>query len=298
MEEILMSDIFMFLGLGLIGYLIYRVMTNKPILPINNKKKKKDEKKPSTSITRELDGDWKDIIGVKQIVGDNMIELVEEGDVRTFIGVVKTEPINYQLRSLSEQEDTDRAYERLLAQLSLGPGREVKLGIHVQSRPIELIDQMQQYYDAFPTLQPIAQRYAENMFFPFMEHWQKSTDEHNYARYFFVILEYPPKLIEDLEDDLIYSKAMNEFNRLGSTIVNGYGRMGGVGKLGSIEDLLEAQYFATHKQSGTVKGFRSILANSGRLSNIVMSNYSRPANRFVDEEFEEQMEVGKNEKIS
>ncbi|MDQ0896343.1 MULTISPECIES: hypothetical protein [unclassified Paenibacillus] len=292
-----MSDIFMFLGLGLIGYLIFRVMTNKPIIPLSKKKKKTENKKASIQ-TRELEGDWKNIIGVKQIVGDNLIELEQRGDIRTFVGAVKTEPINYQLRSIIEQEDTDRAYERLLAQLSLGPGREVKLGIHVQSRPIELVDQMQQYYDAFPSLQPIAQRYAESMFFPFMEHWQKNTDEYNFARYFFIILEYPPKLIEDLDDDLIYSKATNEYYRLGSTIVGGYGRMGGVAKLASIEDLLESQYFATHKQSGTVKGFRSILANPGRLGNIVTSDYSRPANRFVDEDLEEQAEEIKDDEKS
>ncbi|CAG7651611.1 hypothetical protein ACFQI7_28015 [Paenibacillus allorhizosphaerae] len=290
-----MSDIFMFLGLGLIGWLIYRVMTNKPIIPIN-KSKKKTEKKKVSSQTKELEGDWKKIIGIKQIVGDHQLELEPKGDVRTFVGAVKTEPINYQLRSIIEQEDTDRAFERLLAQLSLGPGREVKLAIHVQSRPIELVDQMQQYFDAFPSLQPIAQRYAESMFFPFMEHWQKSTDEYNYVRYFFIILEYPPKLIDDMDDDLVYSKAINEYIRLGSTIIGGYGRMGGVAKLASLEDLLESQYFATHKQSGTVKGFRSIVSTPGRLGNIVMSDYSRPANRFLDEDLEEQAEEIKDEK--
>lgn len=156
-----------------------------------------------------------------------------------------------------------------------------------QSRPIELVDQMKQYHDSFPKLDAIAQRYAQSMFFPFMQQWQNSVDEFDYARYFFVILEYDSKMIEGLEDDQIDARALNEFVRLSGNIISNFARMGGIAEECSIVDLLEAVYFATHKSSGSVEGFRSIVNKSGRLSNVVIARYSddsRPAYRYVEEE--------------
>jgi hypothetical protein len=283
-----MSDFIMFISLGFIGYLIYRVNTNKPLIPGMKTKAKTDKRKKEVGPTKELEGDWKSIIGIKNLVGDHLLELVKEGETRTFVGAVRTEPINYQLRSLAEQAETDRAFERLLASLSLGPGREVKFSLHVQSRPIELVDQMKLYYDTYPTLQPVAQRYAQSIFFPYMEQWQGSVDEYNYVRYIFIILDYTDKMTEGMDEDVVYSKALNEYTRLANNIVGGYGRMGGVSRMSTQIDLLEAMYFATHKQSGSVEGFRSIFKHPGRLLNVVMSDFStdREANRFLDEEFD------------
>jgi hypothetical protein len=273
----------MFLGLGIVGYILWRGLTNKPILPFLNNKKKKVVPGRSAGKASEIKGDFKKLIGIERICG-NLLELKPENELRTFVGAVKCDPINYQLRSNAEQAQTDNAYENLFASLSLGTGREVKIAVHVQSRPIELVDQMKQYHEAYPKLDPIAQRYAQNMFFPFMEQWQNSVDEYDYARYFFIILEYSPKMLDSMDDDQVDAKAHNEFVRLSGNIIGNYARMGGIAETCTIEDMLESTYFATHKRSGSVEGFRSIFAKQGRLSNVVMSDYSRPSYRYVEEE--------------
>jgi hypothetical protein len=273
----------MILGLGLVGYILWRGLNNKPILPFLANRKKKSVSNRSSGTTKEIKGDFKELIGVHRICG-NLLELKPESEIRTFVGAVKCDPINYQLRSNAEQDQTDNAYENLFASLSLGTGREVKIAVHIQSRPIELVDQLKQYHEAFAKLDPIAQRYAQNMFFPFMDQWQNSVDEYDYARFFFVILEYTPKMIDSLEEDQIDAKAHNEFARLSGNIIGNYARMGGIAETCTIEDMLESTYFATHKRSGSVEGFRSIFAKQGRLSNVVMSDYSRPSYRYVEEE--------------
>jgi hypothetical protein len=282
------SDLLMYMGLAIVAYILWRGLNNKPVFPFLSNRKKKFNDERSAGKAKEIQGDFKELIGIKGICG-NLIELQPENGIRTFVGAVQCDPINYQLRSILEQRETDNAYEVLLASLSLGPGREVKIAVHVQSRPIELVDQLKQYHDAFGKLDPIAQRYAQSMFFPFMEQWQNSVDEYDYARFFFVILDYSPKMLEGLDEDMILSKAQNEFVRLSGNIISNYARMGGIAESCDIEGLLEAMYFATHKRSGTVEGFRSILSHPGRLSNSVTSDYSRDAVRYLEDEEEKEV---------
>lgn len=278
-----MNDLLMILGLALVGFVLWRGLNNKPIIPgLNNRKKKKTDER-SVSKAKEIEGDFKELIGLKDIHG-NMIELLPENDIRCFVGAVKCRPINYQLRSYQEQINTDNAYEELLAKLSLGPGREVKIAIHVQSRPIELVDQLKQYHENFQNLNEVAQRYAKSMFYPFLEQWQNSVDEFDYERYFFVELEYSPRMLEELDEETIIAKALNEFVRLSGNIISSYGRMGGVAEMCRIEDLLEAMYFATHKRTGTIEGFRKLMKSNARLSNIVMSDYSREPYKISEED--------------
>ncbi len=280
-----MWDIIMYLGIGLCAYFLYRGLNNKPIIPGLAGKKKKDINKRQVSYqAKEIKGSFNDLIGIKQVFG-NLFELKSDNkDVRKFVGSVRCEPINYALRSYEEQAETDRAYEHLLASLSLGPGREVKIATHLHSRPIELVDQMKLYTDNFPNLDPIAQRYAQSMFFPFMDTWQKSVEEYDYARYFLVMLDYTEKMIEDMDEESILIKVRNEFGRLGSNIISNYGKMGGYSEVCQQRQLYEAMYFATHKKTASINNFRRLFERENPLSQFALSDYSRDSYRYLEEE--------------
>jgi hypothetical protein len=275
----------MFLALGAIGFMIWRVQTGKTIFPWQGRKKQVKTVERSSSAVKEIDGSFAELVGIEAIRG-NMVELKPENGVRTFVGAIRCFPINYSLRSYLEQEMTDIAYEHLLASLSLGPGREVELAFGIQSRPIELVDQIKVYYDNYKNLSDVAQRYADSMFFPFLKQWENSVDEFDYVRFFFVPLHYDPKMLEGYDEEMIYAKAFNEFERLAGNIISNYGAMGGVSKKVNITDLIEAMYFATHKQSGTVEGFRSLI-KPGRLLTTVMSDYTRESYRYLEQDDEE-----------
>lgn len=298
-----MDDILMILGLLLVGFVIYRGINNKPIIPGlgGDKKKKKSSSKGNASAvhTQEIRGNFRDLIGLHAIHG-NMIELKSENQLRRFTGAIKVRPINYLLRSYDEQVQTDNAFEDMLARLSLGPGREVPMVIHVQSRPIELVDQLKQYHDNFPNLSEVAQRYAQSMFYPFMEQWQNSVDEYAYSRYIFFTLEYTPRMLDGLGEKTIIAKALNEFTRLANTAISSYGRMGGLAQTCGIPDLLEAMYFATHKSNASIEDFRRIMQKEGLLSYIVEPDFERsdrPAFYFDETEQDDfnKEEEGDNE---
>lgn len=292
-----MWDLFMYVGIGLIVFIMYRGMNNKPIIPgMGNKSKKlKVNKREAASKGKEILGDFKDLLGIKEMYG-NIVELKSDNkDVRKFIGSVKCEPINYDLRSYDEQAETDRAYEHLLASLSLGPGREVKIATHLHSRPIELFDQMKLYYDAFPNLDAVAQRYAQTMFFPFMESWQKGVEEYDYARYFMVMLDYTEKMLGNMDEDSILVKVRNEFGRLSGNIISNYGRMGGIAEVCQQQAVFESLYFATHKKTGSIEKFRRIFEAVNPLSSVVMTDYSNENSREAYRYLEEEEEAKENE---
>ncbi|RUS44982.1 hypothetical protein [Cohnella sp. AR92] len=279
-----MADLIMYVALGLVGYLLYRGLNHKPIIPLRKRAKKQKNKRELAINTREIKGPFNELLGIKTVHG-NLFELkTEQKDVRVFVGAVQCEPINYALRSNDEQADTDNAYEHLFASLSLGPGREVHVATHVHSRPIELVDQMKVYYNNFQNLDPVAQRYAQTMFFPFMETWQKGVEEFDYGRYFLVTLDYSNKMIGDMDEDSILVKVRNEFGRLASNIISNYGRMGGIAEICQQRDLYEALYFATHKKSASIEHFRSLFDRENPLSPFVMSDYSRKGYRYLEEE--------------
>jgi hypothetical protein len=287
-----MWDLFMYAFIGLCVFILYRGLNNKPIIPgLGRRKKKEINKRETATQAKEIKGPFNELLGIKQMHG-NLFELKsEKKDVRIFVGAVHCEPINYALRSYEEQAETDRAYEHLLASLSLGPGREVKIATHLHSRPIELVDQMKLYYDNFPNLDAIAQRYAQTMFFPYMELWQKAVEENDYARYFLVTLEYTDKMIGDMDEESILIKVRNEFGRLSSNIISNYGRMGGISEVCQQRDLYEAMYFATHKKTASIERFRKMIEADNPLSPFVVSDYSRDAYRYLEDEEKEEHET-------
>jgi len=283
----------MYVGIALCGFLLYRGINNKPMIPglANRKTKKVVDTRQGSGTKKEIKGPFNDLIGIKQFHG-NLFELRSDNKtLRTFVGAIRCEPINYGLRSYEEQKETDNAYEHLLASLSLGPGREVKVATHIHSRPIELVDQMKLYHENFPKLDPIAQRYAQSMFFPFMEMWQRSVEDHDYSRYFLVILEYSDKMIGEMDEESILIKVRNEYGRLASNIISNYGRMGGYAEECRQLDLYEALYFATHKKTASIQKFRKIFEQDQALSQFVVSDYSRDAYRYLEDEEQEHHEI-------
>lgn len=287
-------DIFMYIGLGFVGWMLYCMILDKPLLPwfvkyADKKKSKKEtveDKKPDIELKITL----KELLGIKESFGD-LIELKEDKKgVRTFVGAVKCEPINYLLRSFAEQQDTDHAYEHLIASLTLGPGREVGTATHISSRPIDLGDQLKPYEEAFPDLDPTSQRFAQGMFFPFMRQWQQTVDEFDYQRYFIVPIKYSDKHLSGLDEQSIILKARNEFGRLAGNIRSNYKRMGGRCKICSEVDLYEAIYFSLNKQNGKLQHFRTLMEKEGILSPFVNSDYSRNSYRYLEEETNEDSE--------
>ncbi|MEF2246398.1 hypothetical protein [Paenibacillus sp. IITD108] len=288
MNEQWVWDMFMYAGLAFVGWCVYCLITDKPIIPWLSKRLDKNKKKTNKKYNKkediELDVPIKTLLGIKEFHG-NLCELLEEKNgTRIFVGIVKTEPINYLLRSHEEQVETDTAYEHMLASISLGPGREVEFATHVSSRPIDLGDQLRPYEKSFPNLGAGAQRYAESIFFPFLKSWQQSVDEFDYQGYFIVRLRYTAKMLENLTEESILVKARNEFGRLANNIRLNYKRMGGRCKISTNIDLYEALYFALNKQQGSMNHFRSLMEKEGMLSPFVMSDFSRESYRYMEDE--------------
>ncbi|SDP02091.1 hypothetical protein SAMN04487897_13118 [Paenibacillus sp. yr247] len=283
-----MWDLFMYAAIGICVLVLYRGINGKSIVPNlgGSKKKAKTNDHSSEVAVRKIEGEYQDLLNIKAL-HNNLIELkTSSKDLRSFVGAVACEPINYALRSYEEQKQTDESYEHLLASLSLGPGREVNIATHIHSRPIELTDQLKQYHETFPSLDPIAQRYAQTMFFPFMEQWQSQVEEYDYARYFLVILDYNDKLLGDLDEESILLKVRNEFGRLASSIMSNYSRMGGISEICDQRMILEALYFATHKKTGSIERFRKLVDSDNPLSPFIGSTYERDSYRYMEEEDE------------
>lgn len=285
----------MLLFVGGILFLFYFPIVGKPY-PFKWKKKKKKQVNHDVPNASPIEGDFKDLIGVKQLLG-SVVELKSNNKDRVFLGAIKTEPINYLLRSHNEQEQTDKAYETLLAQLNLGPGREVEIIQHLQSRPIDLSEQLQPYDESFHELNPIAQKYAQSMFFPYMESWQETVDDFAYQNYFLIPITYKENIIEDLDEDALILKVQNEFERIGGTIKRNYESMGGRSRVCGEYDLYEALYFAVNKKNGSLEHFKSLMRKDGILSPFVNSEYKRDA-IYIEEEETTDKEVEDNETVA
>lgn len=281
-----MSDLMMWFAIGIVVYIMYQGINGKPIIPFLSKKKKKTPAKlKDDKAIKEIQGSFTDMLGIKAMHSE-LVELKPQNNVRTFVGAIHCGPINYALRSNEERKSTDDSLEKLFASLSLGPGREVKVAYHVQSRPIELVDQIKEYQDALPNHTPVVQRFAKSLFFPFLQSWQMSVEEYDYERYFLVILEYSENDTADLDDDQIILKSSNEYLRLSNTIITNYGHMGGLAKVCNEEKLYEAMYFAVRKKTGHIKEFRSLIKASVGVTPIVTSNFSRTSLRVTESEVE------------
>lgn len=282
----MLSTLLMLIMIGAVIFIFSYPIMGKPY-PFQLKKKKKNTKK-SKQETPEIEGTFQELMGIKAMYGD-IVELdSEKRSGRNFLGLIKVDDINYLLRSLNEQRQTDLAFETLLAQLNLGPGREVNVGIHVQSRPIDLSEQLKPYQESFETLNPIAQRYAESMFFPFMEYWQQTVDEYDYQAYFRVDLKYNDILLEELDEEQIIMKVRNEFNRVASIIQRNYNSMGGQSTICNEYLMYEALYFAVNKQTSSLERFKRMMEKEGILSPFVTgdSKSSIYADDLEDEESE------------
>lgn len=279
-----MGDLILIIGLSIIGLVGYLGVTGKFDFS-NYKKNSKSAKQKSgnsstTQTTKMIEGDFLSLIGVVGFQYE-LLEIKTKQGHRKFTGAIKTLPINYYLRSYDEQMVTDNNFEELLARLNLGPGREVDVSWHIQSRPIELVDQLQPYYDNFPNLSSVAQRFANDSFFPFLEQWKETVNEYDYQEYFLVTLEYSPKMLMELDEEAVIKKARNEFSRIATSIISAYGKMDGRSSICSSIDVLEALYFATHKRNASISNFRKLLDENGinikdgALSNIIVPDFDQ-----------------------
>jgi hypothetical protein len=286
----MLTNIIMLIMIGAVIFIFSFPIMGKPY-PIKFKKKKTDTKK-SNQETPELEGTFQELMGIKALYGD-IVELEsEKKSGRNFLGLIRVDDINYLLRSLNEQRQTDLAFETLLAQLNLGPGRTVDVGVHVQSRPIDLSEQLKPYQENFSELNPVAQRYAESMFFPFMEYWQQTVDEYDYQSYFRVDLKYSDVLLDDLDEEQVIMKVRNEFNRVASIIQRNYNSMGGQSTICNEYLIYEAMYFAVNKQTSSLERFKKMMTKEGLLSPFVTGDIKSSV--YVDE-FENEEKNGEGD---
>lgn len=289
----MLTNIIMLIMIGVVIFIFSFPVMGKPY-PFKFKKKKK-EIKASNQETPKIEGTFQELMGIKAMYGD-IVELdSEKKSGRNFLGLIRVDDINYLLRSLNEQRQTDLAFETLLAQLNLGPGREVNVGIHVQSRPIDLSEQLKPYQESFENLNPIAQRYAESMFFPFMEYWQQTVDEYGYQAYFRVDLKYSDILLDGLDEEQTIMKVRNEFNRVASIIQRNYNSMGGQSTICNEYLMYEAIYFAVNKQTSSIERFKRMMKKEGLLSPFVTGETESSV--YADELEEEKGEGDNSEAV-
>ncbi|MEQ2527562.1 hypothetical protein WMO40_12675 [Bacillaceae bacterium CLA-AA-H227] len=285
----MLTNLVMILMIGVVVFVFAFPVMGKPY-PFKFKSKKKKVKR-SGQETPKIEGNFQELLGIKAIYGD-IVELENEKKaVRNFQGLIKVDDINYLLRSLNEQRQTDLAFETLLAQLNLGPGREVNVGIHIQSRPIDLSEQLRPYEENFSELNPVAQRYAESMFFPYMGYWQQTVDEYDYQSYFRIDLKYNDALLDGLDEQQIIMKVRNEYNRVASIIQRNYNAMGGQSTICDEYLLYEACYFAVNKQTASLERFKKMMEQEGILSPFVTGKVKSSVNADELDSFEGEGEV-------
>lgn len=138
-----MKDILVFLLMGSVIYVVYRIAMKEPILPWKESKNKKSTYKVKTkkvskhTIPLDKEPDiFKNLLKDIKEIDSHMIRHHDD----TFVLIAEVDPVNYFLLSDAEQESIDVTFERWLAQISYN------VKFYLQNRYIDLfepIDAMQ-----------------------------------------------------------------------------------------------------------------------------------------------------------
>lgn len=221
-----MKDILFLLVMGLIVYVVARLILKEPILPWKEKKnnhavKNKNTQKHKKSQSKKEDEYLEEVEAAPFKGLFPHIHSIENHMIRhkdnTFSMMAEVEPVNYFLLDQEEQEGIDAIFETWLAQINY-PVR-----IYLQNRFVDLtlpIQDIQSIMHEEDDLHPLAKEFGQNMINN-LKQWQFEQPRYETKRYLIFDYKVDPKDIryqehDELETKMI-DKAFDELNRRIST---------------------------------------------------------------------------------
>lgn len=177
-----MKDILVFLLMGSVIYVVYRIAMKEPILPWKESKNKKSnykvKAKKVSKHTIPLDKEpdiFKNLLKDIKEIDSHMIRHHDD----TFVLIAEVDPVNYFLLSDAEQESIDVTFERWLAQISYN------VKFYLQNRYIDLfepIDAMQKNMREADDLHDNAAHFGKSLVDE-LKKWQQIAPRYETKRY-------------------------------------------------------------------------------------------------------------------
>ncbi|MCK6259526.1 hypothetical protein LCY76_23425 [Fictibacillus sp. KIGAM418] len=252
-----MEDLIFLLIFGSIAWIVFRLAAKLPIIPFQKKQTKKqtisngkkalgNQKKAINTI--EIDQEpnlMEDLLSSVVDIKDNMLHLTDN----RFVMYCEVDPVNYFLKSNSEQETIDVAFETWLATL------DYQVIWYLQNRFIDLshpIENMRKELRNTEDLHPNALSYGDSLIKE-LEQWQNYSPRFETKAY--IIFQYQVKtssITADTEDELqekITEKAKQEIIRRINTAASSL-RKAEIGlKVLDSEGILDIFYHALNRRT-------------------------------------------------
>lgn len=261
-----MKDILFLAVVGLLIYVVSRIILKEPILPWSEKKEKMDipqnfkgkKKKKGHQGPEPLEEDeaapFKQLFPSIQSIENHMIRHNDN----TFTMIAEVEPVNYFLLDQSEQDSIDAVFETWLAQINY-PVR-----IYLQNRFVDLTDpikDIQNVMEEEEDLPPLAYEYGQKMIEDLL-HWQQSQPRYETKRYLICDLKVDPKDIkasdhEELEEKIL-DKAFNELYRRIMTAKTQLRKADMNVQLLTTEGIAETLYYTFNRRKAVKNRFKDI----------------------------------------
>lgn len=255
-----MMDLLIMGGCGIALYIFYKWMLKEPILPwkeksevnimpIKKKRRKKDvQLDEEPKLFEELFSDVQDI-------SNHMIRFKDN----TFSLIAEVEPVNYFLKSQSEQEAIDEIYEGWTATIT------DSISIYLQNRFIDIsepIEQMQKNMREAEDLNDAAYSFGQNMIQELIK-WQKSSPRYETKRY--IIFSHKVNIHdinadskEELEERLVEKTFSELYRRYSSTKAQLQKAGIGVSMLPT-EGIYELLYYTFNRRRAVKVRFKDIV---------------------------------------
>lgn len=214
-----MVDVLFLVGMGLLVYVVARVILKEPILPWKEKSdkvdyaipgvKKRKQKREGSPLDELEAAPFRELFGHVRGFENHMIRHNDN----TFTMLAEVDPVNYFLLDQEEQEAIDAIFETWLAQLNY------RIRIYLQNRFIDLtepIQDIQQVMDDQDDLHSMAKQFGQNMINN-LKSWQRSQPRYETKRY--IVFDYKVEVkdiradgADELEEKIV-DKAFNELYR-------------------------------------------------------------------------------------
>jgi hypothetical protein len=216
-----MKDILFLAVVGLVIYIISRIILKEPILfwkdkkqestttiPTGNTKRKNKKKSQQSPLDEDEAAPFRELFSSVHSIENHMIRHKDN----TFSMIAEVEPVNYFLLDQEEQESIDINFETWLAQINY-PVR-----IYLQNRFIDLTEPINDIRKMMEDddLPDLAYEYGQSMIDDLLA-WQKSQPRYETKRYLICDYRVETKDIraddkEELEEKIL-EKAFNELYR-------------------------------------------------------------------------------------
>lgn len=225
------TAIVMILMLGSIFYCWDRSRKNEPLNPFANRKKKttylgneEDEVREEKKRTNQ-DNEKKKRVNIRELLE---VEDVKHGLMKLkndrYLLVIKTDGVNYYLKSPSEQEGIDAAYE---AAISAYDGSEMIT--YTQSRRVDFDDHLLFQLNKVNTnrnLNEVQRGYCYNVL-NFVDVWQSNTEVYDKYRYILLPYDLSQKDKKKFKnEDQLYKRIFIILSRKGKILTDTLARAG------------------------------------------------------------------------